>query len=326
MSDEKSKQPPNIHSDYSLDLTEAAEDCRPLIAFHDPQEGGRLGKLTALPTSYSDKKQRERRPDKVIKAEVLDDAGKVIGERIYLFEFKSEIRKTALLLQLLDYMAILWATYLLPVRAIVVYTGKRRLRQNGRINFREYMRSKNPVVDEHDLDFSLSLLNVFGMSVAMLQERAELLAPGLYLASRIFDIDEEVVITFFRMCAQLPKEERERQLEKGCTFIVKYAPEFNWGRLISIEQKIFPEEEWLVARLKFSREAYGDEQREQGIELGIVKGRAEGKAEGLAEGKGEERRDIAIKMIRKGKSDAEISELTGLSKKELALLKRGLKE
>ena len=80
------------------------------------------------------------------------------------------------------------------------------------------------------------------------------------------------------------------------------------------------------ARLKFSREAYGEEQRDQGIELGIVQGKAEGLAEGEAKGKGEERRDIAMRMLKEGEPEAKITRITGLSKKELQLLKRGLKK
>ena len=196
------------------------------------------------------------------------------------------------------------------------------------------MQSKNPAVSEHSLDFSIFLLNVFGLSVALLQEVAGAIAPGLYLAPRVYKLTEETVLTFFRMCAKLPKAERERQLEKGCALIVKCDPKFGWASLEKTEKENFPEKEWYVARLKFSREAYGDEREE----LGIVKGKAEGKAEGLAEGeargeakgkaegKGEERRDIAIRMLKKGKPDAEISDLTGLTKKELQLLKRGARK
>lgn len=323
---EKNQPPSNFHNDYALDLLETEEDCRGLIASRNPQEATRLGKITFLPTSYSDSKQRERRPDKVIKAEVLDDNDKVIGERIYLLEFKSEIRKTALLLQILAYLALLWAKYHLSVRVIIVYTGKRRLQQNGRIDFREHMQSKNPAVDEYDIDFPCFLLNVFGMSVASLQERAGAIAPGLYLAPRIFNLTEGVVLTFFRMCAELPKEERERQLEKGCTFIVKCDPKFGWVRLIKTEQANFPKKRWFVARLKFGREAYGDEREERGIELGIVKGRAEGEAKGKAEGLAEAACDIAMRMLKEDEPEAKIIRITGLSKKELQLLKRGLKD
>ena len=207
-SDKKNRPPSNIHNDFALDQMDKEEDSRGLIALRDPQEAARLGKITPLPTNYSDGKQRERRLDKAVKAEVLDDDGKVIGERIYLFEFKSEISITALLLQILAYLAILWAMYRLPVRVIIVYTGKRRLQQNGRIDFREHMRSKNPAVGEHGLDFPIFLLNVFGLSVDLLQERAGAIAPGLYLAPRIFDLTEEVVLTFFRLCAELTMAER----------------------------------------------------------------------------------------------------------------------
>ena len=320
MNSAKSKQPSNIHSNYALDQIETEEDCRALIALYEPQEAARLGKITFLPTSYSDKKQRERRPDKVVKAEVLDENGKLIGERIYLFEFKSWISKTLLLLQLLAYLSILWETYRLPVRAIVVYTGKRRLRQSGHINFRDYMQSKNPVVDEHDLNFPSFLLNIFGISVAELQDKAFPIAPGLYLAPRVFDLDEEIVSTFFRLCAQLPEEKRERQLEKGCIFMIKYGS--SWDELICVEKKTLPKEDWIVARVAFSREAYGEEKLHQGR----AEGKAEGKAEGRAEGKGEERRDIAMRMLREGESEAKISRITGMTKKELALLKRGARK
>ena len=335
MSETNEKQPPsNFQNDYVLDLLETEEDFRSLIASRDPQEAARLGKITFLPTSFIDGKQRERRPDKVVKVEVLDDDGNVIGERIYLLEFKSEIRKTALLLQILAYLALLWGKYGLPVRVIIVYTGKRRLRQNGRIDFREHMQNNNPVVDEDDIDFPCFLLNVFGLSVALLQEVAGAIAPGLYLAPRVYNLTEEIVLTFFRMCAELPKAERERQLEKGCAFIVKCDPKFGWDRLKKTEKENFPKEEWFVARLKFSREAYGDEREELGIVKGKAEGEAKGKAEGLAEGeakgkaegKGEAHRDIAMKMLKKGKPDAEISDLTGLTKKELQLLKRGARK
>ena len=327
MSETDEKQPPsNFQNDYVLDLLETEEDFRRLIALRDPQEAARLGKITFLPTSYSDSQQRERRPDKVAKVEVLDDNGKVIGERICLLEFKSEIRKADLFAQILNYIALLWDKYRLPIRVIIVYTGKRRLQQNGRIDFREHMQSKNPVADEDDIDFPCFLLNVFGMSVALLQEVAGAIAPGLYLAPRVYNLTEEIVVTFFRMCAELPEAERERQLEKGCAFIVRCDPKFGWDRLEKTERVNFPEEEGYVARLKFSRESYGDEREE----LGIVKGKAEGKAEGLAEGeargKGEERRDIAIRMLKEDEPEAKIIRITGLSKKELQLLKRGLKK
>ncbi len=48
--------------------------------------------------------------------------------------------------------------------------------------------------------------------------------------------------------------------------------------------------------------------------------------EGKAEGKGEERRDIAMKMLEEDEPEAKIIRITGLSKKELQLLKRGLKD
>ena len=240
MSGTNEKQPPsNFQNDYIVDLLETEKDCRSLINSRDPQEAARLGKITLLPTVFIDSKQQEHRPGKVIKAEMLDDNGEVLGERIYLLEFKSKIRKTALFARMLVCLALLWEGYRLPVRVMVVCTGRRRLPENGRIDFREHMRSKNPAVSEHSLDFPIFLLNVFGMSVATLQERAGSIAPGLYLAPRVCNLTEEIVLTFFRMCAELPEAEWEHRLERGCALIVKCDPEFSWERLKKLNKKIF---------------------------------------------------------------------------------------
>ena len=130
-----------------------------------------------------------------------------------------------------------------------------------------------------------------------------------------------MVAEFFLLCAKLPLEQRKKQLEKGCTFIVKYSVEYGWDVLTRIERDTLPEEQWLMARVRFSREAYGEEQLHQG--------RAEGEAKGLAKGRDEGRdeaySEVALRMLKEGDPDDKISRLTGMTKKELALLKRGLK-
>ena len=267
------KQPSNLHNDFVLDQLETEEDCRSLLALANLP--WRIGRLTDLPTNYSDSKQRERRPDKVIKAEVLNDSDEVIAKRIFLVEFKSNISMMALLLQLLIYMVILWNRYRLPVTPIIVYTGKRRIRHSRHINFRQHIQHKHHAVNEHDLDFTSFLVNLFNISVSVLLDKALSIAPGLYLAPRIFELTDEVVAEFIRLCAKLPLEQRKTQLEKGCTFIVKYSAEYDWDVLARIEQDTLPEEDCLMGRMRFGREAYGEERLHQGL----VQGRAEGRTE-----------------------------------------------
>ena len=94
-------------------------------------------------------------------------------------------------------------------------------------------------------------------------------------------------------------------------------------------------------RVRFSREAAVEDAliegeakgRAEGLDEGEAKGRAEGldegeakgRAEGHAEGRAEGRADIAMRMLEEGEPEAKISRITGLSQKELTLLKRGLK-
>ena len=63
------------------------------------------------------------------------------------------------------------------------------------------------------------------------------------------------------------------------------------------------------------------EGKAEGLAEGKVEGLAEGKAEGLAEGKAE----VVMRMLTAGEPEDKIRRMTGVSKKELELLKRGLK-
>ena len=67
--------------------------------------------------------------------------------------------------------------------------------------------------------------------------------------------------------------------------------------------------------------------REFGLEVferDLAECKAAGIEQGKAEGKLEERRDIAWRLLKKGKSDTEIIDTTGFTQKELALLKKSL--
>ena len=232
MNSEKSKpQPSNMHNDFSLDLLDTKRNCRALLALIDP--AARWGKITFLQTNYTDTEQKERRLDKVIRAEVLDGQGRVIGGRIYLIEFKSDIRMLALFLQMLTYLSILLRKYRLPVTPVVIYTGKRRLRRRGLVYFRDYLRRDNPTMHEHDLDFPIQLLNLIVLDIAKLPKKAAPIVPWLYLAPRIFDLTDEVIAEFYRLCLQLPKAQRKIQVAKGCIFMAKYG--IGLGRQVRVE-------------------------------------------------------------------------------------------
>ena len=60
---------------------------------------------------------------------------------------------------------------------------------------------------------------------------------------------------------------------------------------------------------------------EEGKAAGLEEGKAAGLEEGKAAGLEEARHNIALKMLKKGRPEAEIIELTGVTQEELALLK-----
>ena len=107
---------------------------------------------------------------------------------------------------------------------------------------------------------------------------------------------------------------------------------------LAIEMEDCPhlaEEELVMYKREFGLETFERELAEresEGIEKGKAEGKAEGKLEGKAEGieqgkaegKLEASRDIALKLLKKGRPEDEIIEITGFTQKELALLKKSL--
>ena len=79
-------------------------------------------------------------------------------------------------------------------------------------------------------------------------------------------------------------------------------------------------------QIEYARETGREEGREEGLEEGHKKGHEEGKEEGLKEGRAEGAKqtsfDIAKRMLEKGIDIETISELTGLTEKEISELNR----
>ena len=74
-----------------------------------------------------------------------------------------------------------------------------------------------------------------------------------------------------------------------------------------------------------SRVAFTSEDvRAQALAEGVVKGVVKGKAEGIELGIEQGRSQIALATLNEGEPEARICRITGLSRKELALLKRSL--
>ena len=79
-------------------------------------------------------------------------------------------------------------------------------------------------------------------------------------------------------------------------------------------------------QIEYARESGREEGREEGLKEGHKKGHKEGKEEGLKEGRAEGREegakqnsfDIAQRMLEKGIDIETISELTGLTEKEIS--------
>ena len=140
---------------------------------------------------------------------------------------------------------------------------------------------------ETDLDKWLYLLK----NMSNLLERPERLRDRIF--TKLFDVAE---------LAQLDDEDRT-----------------NYIKAMNTERDTYNQ-------IEYARETGREEGREEGHKVGKEEGRKEGKEEGIKEGREEGAKqkscDIAERMFEKGIDIETISELTGLTEKEISELNR----
>ena len=338
--------PANVHNDFLLDVMETPQDQLGMLALAlGKKKFARVqqNSLQRLPTVYKGAEQNERRLDHVFKA--LVEAGKQRGARLFMVELKSLFRAEAML-QVLEYTFILLREYALPVTPIIFYTGKAYM-PSGVIRFKDFLRrqklSNAAVMQAGDLDFLCIVISLHDIDLATLLDLAPTIAPALFIVQRIYTLKHEDIAEFYRLCLSVTHDLRMKLLEKTGIYIVKYARGYSWGLLEKIEKMTLAEEDCVMGRVKFSREAAVAEALEQGIEQGIERvkfsreaavaegierGKAEGiergKAEGIEQGKLAAQRDIALSMLKQGIPEATVCNTTKLSRKGVQLLKKSL--
>ena len=236
---------PNAHNDFMAALLETVEDCRGLIAVAVAEKKlgeVRRGRLTRLPADHPDFRQVVRHLDAVVGMNEDKAAdSKVYYEHTYLLEFKSEIRKQSLLEQLLVYILIL-LRFCLFVTPIVVYTGKRSL-NTVRQRIRPHSWLKTLIANKCGLSLTCIILNLTDVNLKALLRYAPTIAAGLYLAKHIYHLTDEHIAKFFQLCNAMPDDLREKMVEKGCIYVIKFASGYGWDRLEVIECEVLPEGE-----------------------------------------------------------------------------------
>ena len=88
------------------------------------------------------------------------------------------------------------------------------------------------------------------------------------------------------------------------------------------EDPKFIEELFQERDFELEKQEIAEYNKEQGIEEGIEKGREEGLVQGQKQGALHERKNLIAKLMNKGFSDNEISNLLDINPKQLTKLKR----
>ena len=268
-------------------------------------------------TVFTDGDGNERRADAVVTV-LTKDRQRIV----FLIEHKST-QSESLLLQLLNYQVLLEAHLGSKVIPIVISNaeGEWRIPQSFQDKFAD-----NSIGFGKALDFGYYLLHLPDYSQEDIVSMFPRSHPYVLSLHCIRDLTDTKIANFFRSSLTLEVEERTRLVERATDCFLKFNRALSLSMLESIEAKaIERSEDRTMERIKLGREGWLEEGIEQGLEQGHAKGRLEGLEEGLEQGieQGLEQglEQVALRLLEKDVSVAEVCELTKLSRSKINKLK-----
>ena len=164
---------------------------------------------------------------------------------------------------------------------------------------------------ENVLNFCPRVLNIQALDI----DKAKGLTtrPILYILKHIWNLNATKIKELFTIGRGLSPKEREALIVRAVDYVRQYDPSFSWKIVREIEQTTLEEEERVMAPLlQYSL----DEAREEGLQKGMEKGMEKGRQEGLQKGM----QAVALNMLKNKFKLSVISEITGLSAKEIKKL------
>ena len=277
-------------------------------------------------TVFTDADGNERRADAVVTIQTKDKQ-----QIVLLIEHKSTQDK-GLLLQLLTYQVLL-ETHL-GGRVIPIVISNARRNWHIPQQFRDkFAGSANSIGDGVALDFGYLLLHLPDYSQEEIIAMFPKSHPYILPLHCIRDLTDTKIANFFRSSLLLELEERVRLVERATDCFLKFNSALSLSMLENIEAKAIDRlEDRTMERIKLGREGWIEEGMEKGIKQGIEQGLEKGLEKGLEQGieKGLEQGleqgiekgllEVALRLLEKGISIAEVCDVTKLSRRKVSKL------
>ncbi len=204
---------------------------------------------------------------------------------------------------------------------IVISTAKKQWRLPQR-----FRSTSDNICGEVTLNFGYLLLDLAALPREVLQAEFPQSYPYLLAWQSLQQLNKEAIEAFFVGSLALRKEERLRLMGQVTNCLTESSGNFSMNVLERIEAGCIKKiKDRLMRTVKIGQEGWLEQGFKRGLAEGKAKGKAEGKAEGKAKGKAEERYEIALRMLKEGELEAKIRRITGITKKEIESLQRGLK-
>ncbi len=166
-------------------------------------------------------------------------------------------------------------------------------------------------------NFACPLVNLHDLSYRRMRRGGEVVSLALFGIRNYWDMDEEVVVKILKKARLLPQQEREFMLNVLMDYYECADKGYDVRGFAEIERKRFPhlkEEERLMPEMEFGL----DRARQEGIRQGIE--------QGMRKGVEQKQQDVVARMLARGMPDKQICDVTQISAKELADIKRELQK
>ena len=338
----------NVHDSFFKKIFSDKNNIKSFLTIALPEDllkNIELDKIDIDPTGYVSEDMKGSFSDMVVKTKIKGDKegkgkdkkkgkkkGKEIPADIYLiFEHKS-YRDKNIYFQLLKYMYMTWeqdyreGKELRVIIPLVFYHGRGKWRLKREFN--SIFKVKDEI-RKYLLNYEYLLFDTNEWDLEDEKNRGirnnVMLMSGLLLMKSVFSEDYEGIKRVFDLWAKMGFKDKKLII----TFLLymtvtKDIEPVELKRLIK-EKNIGGDEIMQTLGMRWYEEGR-QEGIQEGIEKGIMKGIEKGKLEGKLEGELERARKVAKNMLMRGLNIKLISEVTGLSEKEVEKIKEGIRK
>ena len=325
----KKKRPTTLHDTFFRLILSYEDLCQAFLQMALSKQEMKLFNLKHLKKEqgiFIDQNLKEHRTDIVVSLPLKRPRKNGKRLKVYFLVEHKSYYNPPILVQMLKYQTEIYESAGIPVYSIVVYHGKTPWDFSGNfqdIQLQEFTSKERRTLKRKFIDFTCTWIDLQKLKFKRFKKLTNhpALSLALFVMKNIRSLNDKLVEKFFVKSKDLVKK-YPKLVYGTLTYIARNDKRYaKKEKLLELENNVLKEEEKFMKNdLLLSTFPWQDEEIEAMGQEKLQEGRQEGRQEGLQEG----RKEVAIRMLRKGIELQQIHEFTQLPMKKIKQLAKGM--